>query len=667
MSQVIPVDQTQRPQTRQSHPGWRRGVALVAGGALALAAAVAGSAGGALPTAEAADPTPNVKALAGALSKQKLTWETCDFGSDELNTRFNVANVKCATVKVPRDWKNPSNGKTWDIRISQAKNIDVKNPRYKGTMFINPGGPGGEGLPWGPAMQERTPDLNPYYNYVGFDPRGVGQSSQASCSWTWDSNSTDKNASLKAAGKACAANEDVRTINTEQTAYDMDFIRTLLAAPKLSYVGYSYGTWLGAWYEKVFGAKYGDKFVLDSATDVTDATLQQTWEMQPIARDRQFQRHMMNWIARQDSSYALGTDPQAIYKRYVAASNKLDDFTVLFLWSFLGGAGAFGVNEQYPQAANVVSLVIEWGEEAEAAAKLKTAGAKNPASAALTMVKSLKASKNGLSAKQLDQAKAKLSALGKMETVAQRSDLKVKQFAARTLKNVEGAAEAGVSQGTLTDPFDMIRCNDGQWTQGAAYWDAYNKKTTPKAPVTAKWGFLSDPPLCAFWRTSQMMPVADSTFPKTVVIQGEQDSQTSWETGYATGVKLPNTSFIAIDNEGSHGHFPYGTEAVDRPVYNYLLNGTMPKDIKVNQAVPLPRETATYESWRKLNSKAVHTGPMATDAFIVTDGTPTVTAAGKIARKDDALLNKSSDQKELERQVATVYGKKGVDAVRNAG
>lgn len=663
MSQMFPAEQTPRPRTKLSHPGWRRSMSLLAGGALALSAAVGGGASGALPTAEAAAKAPNVKALAGELSKQKLRWEACDYGDPALNERFNVANVQCATVKVPRDWHNAGNGKTWDIRISQAKNIDVKNARYKGTIFVNPGGPGGEGLVWAAAMQERTPDLNPYYNYVGFDPRGVGQSSHATCKWTWPTDSTDPYASLKASGKACSTNEDVKTINTEQTAYDMDFVRSLLAAPRLSYIGYSYGTWLGAWYEKVFGASYGDKFVLDSAIDATDATLQQTWEKQPIARDRQFQRHLVNWTARHDADYGLGTDPQAIYKRYLAASDKIDDGLEVLIWVLLGGTSAFGSNADYPNGASVLALLIEIGEEQAAPAKAEAA--KNPAAAALKATKSLKPSKHGFSAAELSQAKAKLTALSKLGTVEQRSDAAVKAFEARTLQNVETAAEAGVSEGELSDPFDMIRCNDGQWTQGAAYWEAYNKKTGRTAPVTKSWGILDAPPVCAFWRTSQMMPVADSTFPKTIVIQGELDSQTAWEGGYLSGTQLPNTSFVAIDNEGSHGHFPYGTEAVDRPVYNYFLKGTMPKNIKVHQALPLPTETATFESWRKLNAKAVHTGPLATDPFIVVAGTPTRTAAGKIAQQDDALLNKSMHKREAERQIAGVYGEKGAEVVRN--
>src|SRR3990170_4701065 len=132
----------------------------------------------------------------------------------------------------------------------------------------------------------------------------------------------------------------------------MDFIRHLLEAPKLSYIGYSYGTWLGTWYENLFGAKYGGRFLLDSSIDTTQATLQPTWDLQPIARDRQFSMHMINWIARHDDRYGLGEDPYKIKERYFAATAKLDPFVITLVWVLLGGAGAFGYNGDYPLAGD---------------------------------------------------------------------------------------------------------------------------------------------------------------------------------------------------------------------------------------------------------------------------------------------------------------------------
>lgn len=610
--------------------------ALLASGALLVSA----------PTeAAAASKVPNTARLAGDLAKQQLDWETCDFGDPAYNERFNKPNVSCATVKVPRDWHNPANGKTWDIRISQAKNLDVTNGRYQGTIFVNPGGPGGEGLVWGPAMQERTPDLTPYYNYVGFDPRGVGQSSIASCEYTWDSESTDPYAELKAAAAACSADEDVRTISSEQTAYDMDFIRSLLKAPKLSYIGYSYGSWLGAWYEKVFGARYGDKFLLDSAIDATAPTLESTWELQPIARDRQFRMHLVNWIARHDAEYGLGTDPQAIHQRYFAATAKLDPFVVMLMWVFTGAYGAFPNNADYPLAAEVVTGLIGAGEEQGA-----TLSGENPGAAADAILASMAKHTSPTGQQAIREARAKLRPLTSMATKEQASRM---QRSASTMRT-----------DTLDSTFDFIRCNDGQWTQGAAYWENLNAKLARKAPLSASWGLL-DTPICAFWRTNTLMPVADAaTFPRTVVVQGELDSQTGWEGGFTSGTQLPNTSLMAIDNEGSHGLFPYGTETVDRPILNYFLSGKQPKDITVAQGLPLPQETTTFESWARLNKKAKHVGPEFTNPFAPA-GHPGSRTTG---RSMADLVGEQEAAQLARQQVQKVYGHNGVRALdRSAG
>jgi pimeloyl-ACP methyl ester carboxylesterase len=624
-------------------PTWRRWIGLLVAPAMALSSAVYLAPA----PAAAAAKVPNVAALAGDLAKQKLTWETCDFGDPALNERFNVPNVSCATVVVPRDWQHADNGKTWNIRISHAKNIDPSNARYQGTIFANPGGPGGEGLVWGPAMQERTPDLNPYYNYVGFDPRGVGQSSHASCDYEWDAASTDPYAELKAAGKACSANEDVKTINTEQTTYDMDFIRHLLKAPKLDYIGYSYGTWLGTWYENVFGAKYGGRFLLDSSIDSTQATLEGTWNLQPVARDRQFSMHMINWIARHDDTYGLGEDPYKIKERYFAATAKLDPFVITLVWVLFGGAGAFGTNADYPLAGDVVQTLIEFGESEDAAVK---ADASNPAVTADAVLAKIAETKAGAEQKRVVQARSDVKPLIKIATKQE-----TKKKAARSA--------TAVQKGTFSDPFDMIRCNDGQWTQGSAYWESHNVKQAKKAPLSNQWGLL-DVPLCAFWRTSNLMPVADAkTFPATIVLQGEMDSQTGWEGGYTAGTKLPNTSFIAIDNEGSHGHFPYGTEQVDRPVINYFLKGKQPKDITVGQALPLPEDEQAYQSWAKLNSKAKHTGGTVTSPWVP------ATSDKKIAANDAGadLLADAAAAEVLRQQVYQVYGTAGVKALQATG
>ena len=632
------------PHTQRRRPGrWRRALglavtpALLASGAMTMAA----------PTqAAAADAVPDTAALAGELADQELTWGTCDFGNDAYNERFNLPNVHCATVTVPQDWHDADNGETFQIRISQAKNVDVDDDQYKGTILVNPGGPGGEGLVWGPAMQEMTPDLSDHYNYVGFDPRGVGQSSHAECTYSWDTDSTDPYAELKAAAEACSTDPDVRTINTEQTAYDMDFIRHLLGAPKLSYIGFSYGTWLGAWYEKVFGAEYGGKFLLDSTIDATQQTLEETWDLQPIARDRQFQMHLMNWMARHDATYGLGADPAAIHERYLAATEGLDSFTIMMMWILTGAYGAFPNNADYPLAADVVQMLIELGESDEAVPE-----SDNPAVAAAAMLDRAAAASEGDTRAVFQQARKQVAPLTDVSTKKQ------------------AAEPAATETATLDSVFDFVLCNDGQWTQGASYWEQRNAELAEKAPLSDSWGLLTVP-LCAFWQTDNQMPKAHpATFPNTVVVQGEMDSQTGWEGGHRSGTKLPNTSLIAVDNEGSHGLFPYGVEGVDQPIISYFLTGRQPRPTSVVDARPLPTEDTTFETWRVIGPRTNHIGPVITDPTVPADAprgaSPHSRAASSTGMRD--LVAEQESVSMLRNQVQRVYGEDGVKALEQAG
>ncbi|MGV8874737.1 MAG: alpha/beta hydrolase [Rhodococcus sp. (in: high G+C Gram-positive bacteria)] len=108
-----------------------------------------------------------------------------------------------------------------------------------------------------------------------------------------------------------------------------------------------------------------------------------------------------------------------------------------------------------------------------------------------------------------------------------------------------------------------------------------------------------------------------------MVVQGDLDALTPWERGHAAGTQLPNTGLIAIDNEETHGIFPYGTDEVDRPVIDFLLGGARPADVIVADALPLPGETEVYESWAPLDSDANHVGAPASDPWRVAQmGTP---------------------------------------------
>jgi pimeloyl-ACP methyl ester carboxylesterase len=530
-----------------------RTVALVSAAVLAVALVVVGATQAYSAPRPAPDPaadrTPDTAALAGPLADQRLRWGRCEF-EGALPEGADTSNVRCATIRVPRDWTDPDPRKTFHLRISQAKNVDPDSKRYGTTMLIHPGGPVSPGLQFAAAVQHGTPALRRTTNYVSFDQRGIGQSSRPKCHYRWDPANTDVVGETRAIAEACRKSPAVAAVTTEQTAYDMDFIRHLLGLEQVSYLGYSYGTWLGAWFGELF-APHIERMVLDSAIDPTLPSIQRNFELQDVARERQFRLHALNYVARHDATYGLGTDPKAIWTRFRAATSSPEQ--VVFARETMnadGSIGAFASNQLYPQLGQAVRAIID---QAESGKPYPTPVVPEPAG----------------------------------------------------------------RKRTFESALYFTACTDGQWTQGPRYYERRAERIADRSPITEIFGLIEGPPPCAWWPTDSAMPEAGPDFPETIVVQAEHDSQTPFESGRGAGTKLPNTTLVAVDNQGTHGVYPFGIRKVNRVVNRFLLGGERPARTVVAQGVPLPGEDTVYESWTPLDRQARHHGrtPRFTDPW----------------------------------------------------
>lgn len=565
--------------TRRRRPFFA-GIAVLA----VAATAVAGISIAAINSDDAsAQTTPDVAALAGPLAEQTLEWEDCAWNDDGPPLEgADLSNVECATIQVPRDWQDPDPDLTWDVRISFAKNIDPADADYHTTIITHPGGPVTSGLSYASTVQMYTPELRPTTNYVSFDQRGLGRSSHAGCDYEYDPADSAATES-QAIGEACSVDPDVATMTTEQTAYDMDFIRHLLDIDTVTYVGYSYGSWLGTWFGSIFADNI-ERMVFDSSVDTTADSIQALYDASHEGRDRQFRLHMMNWFARNDATVGLGTDPEAIWERYFAATESPEmSLAARYAWTSTPTVAAFSNPVGYPYAGSLVRAIIAEGETAPAPVI--------PAESAARIIERTELY-------TADQRAASLAVL-----------------AAAT-------APVGEPGETITATYDELldftRCTDGQWTQGLDVWEEFNERTAAVAPLSAQLGMLDGPQTCAFWPTDSTMPEVDDSFPETIVLQSELDSMTPFEQGRTTGTQLPNASLIAVDNESAHGVFPYGTDEVDGPVIAFLLGGDRPAETIVAQGKPMPLEEISYESWTPLDADAEHTGriPRFTDPLL---------------------------------------------------
>jgi pimeloyl-ACP methyl ester carboxylesterase len=161
----------------------------------------------------------------------------------------------------------------------------------QGALLTNPGGPGASGLDFVDQAKDMFgKDVLAAYDVVGFDPRGVGKSTPVTClddkqkdaqlaAWYPDT-TAGLAAGLKdskAWAAACAANTGpiLGHVDTQSAARDMDMLRADLDQSKLDYLGFSYGTQLGATYAGLFPDRVG-RMVLDGAIDTTLSAAQTT-------------------------------------------------------------------------------------------------------------------------------------------------------------------------------------------------------------------------------------------------------------------------------------------------------------------------------------------------------------------------------------------------------
>ncbi|MFI5953549.1 alpha/beta hydrolase [Cryptosporangium sp. NPDC051539] len=226
------------------------------------------------PTASPQSPTPTP-------GTGTVAWSDCKAEIERsIGTALSGVKVECGAVVVPQDWANPS-GSTFSIAMVRIRREQQRN--RIGSLLVNPGGPGASGI----ELAAQTPlflpgDVMERFDIVGFDPRGVGKSVPIDCLPAASKDQLtaanpdpapqkefDEQVGIwRTAANACASQYQgtLGYYSTEQTARDMDAIREALGDPKMTYLGYSYGTLLGAVYAHLYPSRVR-AFVLDGAVD----------------------------------------------------------------------------------------------------------------------------------------------------------------------------------------------------------------------------------------------------------------------------------------------------------------------------------------------------------------------------------------------------------------
>jgi len=203
-----------------------------------------------------------------AYQNQGLNWKSCGSG------------LECTTFKVPLNYSAISS-KSFTLSVVRHKATNT-NQRI-GTLFVNPGGPGGSAFDYASAATRIvSKKIAQRYDIVGFDPRGVGKSEPIRCLSDAEEDSylsadtavltkNDLNSLLSRAkffALKCAepSHNKIAFVGTVDNARDMELLRQILKEPRLNFLGKSYGTYLGTLYAALYPTKVG-RFVLDGAVD----------------------------------------------------------------------------------------------------------------------------------------------------------------------------------------------------------------------------------------------------------------------------------------------------------------------------------------------------------------------------------------------------------------
>lgn len=260
------------------------------------------------------------RGTAGTDDHGSLDWSAC---AEEL---ASMAGLECASLPVPLDPTDPE-GEEIDLAVARSTSTGEESERI-GSLVLNPGGPGGSGIEFLAGAASSFPEaLTDRFDLVSFDPRGVGQSSPVRC---LDDDAKDEqlegDLSPDTPAEVDSAIEDVQEqlaacernagemlahMSTADVAADLDELRQALGDEQLSYLGYSYGSEIGAAYATLFPER-SRALVLDGSVS-PDATDEQELTAQARGFDRTYASFVETCDA--DPECPLGPDTAATMQR----------------------------------------------------------------------------------------------------------------------------------------------------------------------------------------------------------------------------------------------------------------------------------------------------------------------------------------------------------------
>jgi pimeloyl-ACP methyl ester carboxylesterase len=489
-------------------------------------------------------------------STNVIQWGSCAAPPDGIPD----AGQQCATISVPKDYHYP-NGPKISVAISRVPAADPSKRR--GVLLSNPGGPGGAGIDMPRVLTVLLPqNVKDEYDLIGFDPRGVGQSTPVTCGLTSDQATqayapltqnhsfASTTSFMQSVANGCASHSGdlLPYITTANTARDMDLIRQSLGEQKISYLGYSYGTYLGAVYSSLFPTQT-DRIVLDSSVNPNHVWQQafQDWGPAGDARFADFAKY----AASNDGTYHLGSTPAQIDQLYFQLIHK---------------------TAQHPYTVPV--------------------GTKNglvPDGTVLNDTLFREFAFSGLYADASFPAMAQLFQLVKdAPTAAATTHTTITPSAASTTP-ADNEAASGLA----------IACDDASWPTQPLVYKAELDANIAKAPMFGELGANIWP--CAFWQNKPLSPPVpiSSNGPANniMIVQDTRDPATPYTGALQMRQALGSRARMVSVDQGGHAVYELKPNVcANDTVTNYLADGTFPQSDTFCPANPAAPNTYAADS-----------------------------------------------------------------------
>ncbi|MFG1675700.1 alpha/beta hydrolase [Micromonospora sp. NPDC049282] len=498
----------------------------------------------------------------------KLDWYAC----------YDYA--ECATVRLPLDYDNPK-GATTEVALLRVK---ARDQQHKvGSLFLNPGGPGGSGTDIALAAPYFLgDDLLDRFDVVGVDPRGVAASDNIKCfpsvkdqtrayaglnvAFPW-TKAEEKAyvASSKAVGKACSTTGKPLTgaASTAEVARDLDVLRRAVGDKKLSYLGFSYGTALGQYYANMFPDRFR-ALVVDGVLNPN------AWVGQGKARDQVQEARLRSAdgaykalheilvrcgrVGPEQCALASTGNPVAAYETVAKRLRKkpvvIDDPEY----------GSYTVSYADFVGATLGSLYDPYGWSSVVEITVQLLAATDPAA-------------------------------GKAATAAARKALAARAAQARQQRGYDFPYNNGL------ETFLTVDCTDAYHPKSADAWPALSAREDQRAPYFGRaWAWATSPCARNTWTVrdedAYTGPFNRTTAAPVLVVGNYWDPATNYQGAVSSARLLPNSRLLSSD---SWGHTAYGTSAcVTGRIDAYLLTGKLPANgtLCVGDSQPFQEESA---------------------------------------------------------------------------